>query len=509
MTLFFNRIATHTALLQRSRYTFFKAHNFLSTNSQSPFPTLPLLDCLTEQLKPHLDLSRTAFFGVQHMLRNTGSFFDALKKLGAKPENFFFVGKCYSDHQETIEQLNLSGMTVHPGQLPHAPGHYSQRMRRQMLDLGECAAQKIAKDPRIDTVILVDEGGYAAATFPIHRLFVLAGYKRFSVACVEQTASGLFHAMDQPVFPIVNVAECATKKLLERRLIAQSVLNNVIKQFKQMPLTDRDAFGVIGNGDIGKGLVDYLLKRGFIVYVYDKNPRAFESQESRNNCIRLSNAEAVIERSRFIFGCTGHDVTKNISSKIILNEFLDDKSFFSCSSQDIEFRTWIRELSEIYNPDFKELCDLQFSLSGGKRFTFHRSGTPFNFENGPISVNDEDIQITRSLMLLGVAQAYHQKRTFIADGKTLNSSSVYQLNAAWQREVSKWWLHHYHNNRYPQDLMAQFSNLDWIDAHSKGVTPKKLPEIRLPVISPLQLEISHLNTTPPEETTGTKRQLRI
>ena len=63
----------------------------------NPIPFLPILNEIIKISKKQAlpALSNIAFIGAQYKLETTATLFQSLIKLGAKPENIFFTGKCY------------------------------------------------------------------------------------------------------------------------------------------------------------------------------------------------------------------------------------------------------------------------------------------------------------------------------------------------------------------------------------------------------------------------------
>jgi len=407
-------------------------------------------------------LEEVIFVLVQHKLETTVTLIDALLALGARPENIILSGKCYSTSPVIADQLKKRKINVMEDSKPEEIGQYDKYNRRGLVKMWEIVANYL-KNKNADQVIVMDEGGRCLETMPE---FIRFEYK---VAAIEQTRAGLYSDavnVDQLVFPLVEVASCAVKKILEPPLIAIAILNrlkNLLLKLNPDPKTT--FFGVVGNGAIGNAVCKYLLSSGYKVLCYDENESAFKDISDKN-FYRVETIASVIANSNIILGCTGKDITEGLD---ILSIVKKNKVFVSCTSEDKEFRDLLLKIGQNNNYIGEEvLSDITYLSKNKSKITILQGGFPFNFDRNPWNVPAEDIEVTQGLLLGACIQAVTCATKPVHDGITINRGSRQILNPLIQSYVALHWLSRRSKNDYPENYKELFKTFEWIKRNSGG-----------------------------------------
>ena len=437
----------------------FDNRRFFRTKKSYPIPNLPLINEMVEVVpSPRLhDLSKTAVIGVQHMLETTLNLFTGMQQLGVKPQNMYFTGKCYSSSPEVETAIVKQKIHLMPTTTPKIIGQYHKHCQDIMEKMWNFCLEDI-KRKKIERLIILDEGGRCLEAMPENVSF------EYEVAGIEQTRAGLYsNIMDNHLFPVVDVASSAAKKRLEPALIAEAVLSRVVKTLKNLNLKQDAVCGVVGNGAIGSGVVKYLLSKGYKVVTYDENEDAFQKIYSRN-LFRVGKIEDVIVNAQYIFGCTGKDITQGINFLDIAKK---DKVFISCSSEDKEFLSLLRRIAHngaLIDP----MSDVSCVSNSGSKILILKGGFPINFDRTPSSVPANDIELTRGLLLGAFLQAVDVAKKPIGDGITINQFSHQQLNPYVQKFIVNNWINRQPTDRYPNELIGCFDDIEWIKKNSGG-----------------------------------------
>ena len=111
------------------------------------------------------------------------------------------LGKLYSTNADVENDLRGLGVHVLAPSRTFAWGAFSSQFRLDVARLWEYAASVIPYDVR--QILILDDGGFALATVPEQLK------KRFRIAGVEQTTSGLTVNSDGFKCPVVEVASSA------------------------------------------------------------------------------------------------------------------------------------------------------------------------------------------------------------------------------------------------------------------------------------------------------------
>jgi len=346
--------------------------------------------------KPQQYRSETVIICVQHILETTASLFNAFLKLGLDPNNIYLMGKCYSTCKHTQGKIkeNLNIKEVNDSPLPKRLGEFAPTIEvaiRQLFAKIIQNIQTMLNKPK--KIILLDEG--AKLLIPD----LLAILKEYPIFAVEQTTAGhrkykAYTDTDSDL-PWISVARSDLKLKQESPLIAEAITARV-----QQSLQGKQKLrcGVIGLGAIGEQVAKKLTELGHEVSFYDP-----EIYNANYGCYNI--AAELIKNSEYIFGCTGLDTLHEVDLAQVVN---GEKHFISCSSEDIEFNTFLRYIQGLIDRhefDFRgtALDDINLTLNN-QPVTIHRGGFPINFDGGRHSVAPEKIAVTRAALLTAVYQ---------------------------------------------------------------------------------------------------------
>lgn len=457
----------------------FENNNTNSINTRSsffpskeyPIPELPLLDDMVaaiekSEILESFSLGNWVILGQQHMLETTATLLRALRKIGFKPYNMYFSGKCYSSAPEIEAQVRKMGVHLMPSNKPERLGEYERSSKEGIMKMWKQCVDDL-KHKSIEGILILDDGGRCLENMPE---FIGLKYK---VAAVEQTRGGLYsESVNLLPFPLIEVASSAVKKFLESPLIAIAVLNQVKELLPKLELDlEVTTFGVIGNGAIGNALCKYLLSLGGNVVVFDENENAFQHIVDKN-LFRVSKREEVINNANIVFGCTGKDVTVGIDLRKLVKK---DRIFISCTSEDKEFRSALKSAANENSIFIDTLSDITCFSENGAKITFLRGGFPINFNRKPWNVPANKIEVTQGLLLGGCVQAVLAATKAIGNGVTINHGTRQMLDPYLQQFVAMHWLPRQPKGEYSDKCMEVFNNPIWIRKNSGGTyCPNKL-----------------------------------
>lgn len=433
-----------------------------STSKPHPIPKLEVLDTIVQLAKqqalPKLD--KTVIIGVQHALETTATLFQAFIQLGIKPHNMFFSGKCYSTSPAVAKTIQNMGINFLPGSVPAGTGGYQAASKEDVKTLWK-QFESAAETSAIERVIILDDGGRCIEEMPHYLPF------HYLSTSIEQTRGGLYSSsLSKLMLPLIEVASSAVKKHIESPMIAEAVLNRVKKLAPNLNLDKKTVCGVIGNGAIGNAITQHLLSLGQDVIIYDENTDTFKGVGNKK-LVRVRNIETLVANCSHVFSCTGRDITKDID---IFDIVENDITLISCTSEDKEFSSLLQQLAEegkrFY---FEPLSDITCLSNRQHKILILKSGFPINFDRHPSCVPSKDIEITRALLLGASIQAIVTASKPIADGLTIYQPERQMLDPYFQQQVLTEWLKHQPAQRYPQELLDNFNNPEWITANSGGI----------------------------------------
>lgn len=421
---------------------------------------LPVLDAVMSKLSPpteslsRLPFSRTAVIYVHHALHSSLPVLRAQFQLGLKPNNTFVLNKSYSECADVVKETKKLGVHYQPCSPQLWAGGFLHAFIR---DINLLWNKVILNLGNVDNILIMDHGGHAMSFAP-PKIF-----KKYNVVGVEKTTAGLINPNTEGLpFPIIDVATCAAKKFLESPLISEAVVS---KLAPWIPIADEKLVcGVVGYGAIGKAIAKKLLSMGHKVIIYDKDAKKLNDL---NNAIFAFDLTAVISYSDYIFGCTGRDMSSNLEDTLRLCP--RDKTFISCSSEDVEFSSLIKYIQKqqgkmIAHP----FNDIVYKNNMGSSMRIIKGGFPINFDNSGESVPLKDIQLTRALIFCGALQA----TSFFRKPQLLNNPGRYMLDPDLQKLSANEWfkcLISDHGHTIPQEIVDQFNDKQWITINSDGI----------------------------------------
>lgn len=456
---------------------------------QHQIPKLPIFDEFTDQLREIKipDAEKTVVVCRQHNLETTANLYRFMKQMGL---TVFGTGKIYSSAPTVCETIKSLGVHLVPDIVPTAPSRYQEAVNQQIENLW-AEVSKHLKHRDVRKLIILDDGGKLFDTVPhaITRSYPTVG--------VEQTRGGLYsNALKTALFPIIEVATSAVKREIESPLIVTAVIDKIMAYIPALRISKESVCGIIGNGAIGNSLAKHLAQEGYGVLIYDNDSKSFNNHPEIPGVHRVDSLLSLMVNSDYTFGCTGTDVTTDPD---LCRSLLDkhwpglDKTFISCSCENREFYTLLNQMSEeevrrSFARQFKynilkpkkqlPLANVVFN-NRGRKLTIMYGGFPINFapfprinvitgrlliptHSDPHSVPNEDIQITRSLLALGLVQA------LLSPSLSVSSPKKQCLNPFGQRAIATRWLQVRGRGRFPSTTIEKFRDIDWITKHSGG-----------------------------------------
>lgn len=412
-------------------------------NSQLPVLTA-LIDAFPSKEIP--GISSIAFVCVQHLVFTTVNLMDALMQLGAHPDNIHIIGKSYSSCSEVADKLMERGCHYYPNSRQDKIGSFTECFVRDVKHMWQAVHEDLKKK-EIKLLVILDDGGNCLSNVPDYIS------KAYSVVGVEQTRSGLTDLRTYELsFPIIEVASSAAKQLVESPMIAEAVIK---KLSKVLPL-DKEKFsvGVVGLGVIGNVIAQKLLSLNHRVITYDKDP---EQAQLFPHYLHTKNIKELFHENDYIFGCTGEDITTNLE----VEDINTNKVFISCSSRDKEFLTLLK-LFEAQKCQYDHVLDHLECPLNSYLVKIYRGGFPINLDNSGESVEAQDIQLTRGLLLGGVLQGILYALLYPKQNK------LYMLHSTIQSFVVSHWMKYGSAFLVPSHILEGFQDLLWVSHHSGG-----------------------------------------
>ena len=450
-----------------------RAYSSTKPIKSRPIPRLKIIDEMVELANQHKlpSLSDIAFIGAQHKLETTASLFEAIIKLGAKPENMFFTGKCYSTSMQAEEAIKGLGVRVFADPKPERPGEYTEACCKVVNYMWEIFNAHLENNLNIKKIIILDDGGRFLETLRFRTMFY------YPTVVIEQTRGGLYSKamIDNELIPIITVAQSATKKHIEPQLIATTMLEKLTKFTQDLDITNGFC-GVIGNGCIGSAIANYLASKGHIVLIYDQS----FINKTNERIVKANGIMEIFEKCSFIFGCTGQDITAGLKLQDVINK---DQVWISGSSEDQEFKNFLLANKNSYYFQSNIHGNVICNLKDGKKITIKQWGFPFNFDGTSNSDPTDDFELTRCCLLGGVIQAALTEA--IVMNKNHESYSMQMLNPYIQSFIATSWGDREiaNQNRYSKELFNKFKDISWIKKCSNGeyVSSDKIKDVFLTV----------------------------
>lgn len=467
--------------LSRSRYIFHRATRIKikqSFNLTHSFPTslplrfyahssstivdrLPLVDRVTSlALQHNINMENMFLVGVMHGLNTAPAVPAAAIKMGIPAKNIYMHLKAYSTVRGVPELLEKMGVNITPQYSQLGYGGYDTKHSREINELWRRASQAIFTATTQGIIVLA--GGYDC--LPLVPAEIA---NKYPIVGITHSSGDLSNRMARGVpFPLVDVGGAAVKKILEPPIIMEEIYQSLAIMQRDRIFSEKNIFGVVGYGTIGKALVNKLSAEGYQVLVYDKDSSKLNNIAGAKSTDKLSN---LIAYADYIFCCSGTDITER--SLDDFEKAIKPKLLINCGSGDREVRTLLIHIQEKsdknYIPD-DIYQDVLYTNESGALITIANGGFVFNFsENRELSA-PLDIQLTRALNTAGILQAAQM----ITQG--MNDKGQFMLDPHLQKVIAAEWLMD-QTNQFPPKIPQQFNNVHWIQSHSDGKLYKYCP----------------------------------
>lgn len=351
--------------------------------------TLPLLDFTAEYFEKN-DFTNTLIICVQHLYSTTYNMFDKLFKMGLKPSNLHIVGKCYSTDPEVFDQLKKDGVNVSPlSNYFDSHNPYDSNFEKKIEDFFDEVIKKSSIES-YEKIIILDDGGFLCriANRKLPKLSNIIG--------VEQTSAGFNRIKREgSFFPVINAARSHIKMKYESPIIINLALKKLRDKIAHLNPQPKKIL-IIGFGTLGKVVYDNL-HTNYDISAYDTDPS--------KSTLPSQDLHSHLKDYDLIIGATGE-------TSLTYKDFSYLKKpvvLASISSSDREFdavhlRTKAPQTHQ---------CHTDLLIEG---VTLLNCGFPINFDNDYKTIDTDNFQLTRSLILGAVCQAYQtdpQKPGFI------------------------------------------------------------------------------------------------
>lgn len=410
------------------------------------FPKYHIIQKLTKIFSFQFKPEEYFIISVQHLLRSTGSMFEAVIDYGFEAQNIYLTGKIYSTHIETQNKLKILGINIIESDYPKDLGYYTQSLENDVRKMWQLLSEKLKPKSKI---IILDDGGYTLKNVPATIL------KNHFVYGIEQTTSGIRMQNTFGEFPVIHVAASAAKVIIEPPIVSEAIkiqLGQIIKELNPKKI------GVVGFGHIGRAVTDEF-KLGYDVLVFDiKN-------ELKDNAIRdvayCNSISDLYNQSDLIIGATGQD----ISDLNWLTNSKGDKTLISVSSGDIEFNSLLRKCEPYLIEELKSpLQVLNLKTQQGHSLKILRGGMVANFTGTPDSSPGHIIQVTRGLLFSAILQILKNSEYL------KNKSGALMLDPDFQKEVVLLWFQDQPQRKadYSEEVLKGFEKISWIREQSKN-----------------------------------------
>lgn len=350
---------------------------------------LPLLDFTADYFN-EIDFTNTLIICVQHLYSTTYNMFDKLFKMGLKPNSLHIVGKCYSTDPEVFAQLKKDGVNVSPLSNyfdSHSP--YDSNFEKKIEDFFDEIIQSTSLET-YEKIIILDDGGFLCriANRKLPKLSNIIG--------IEQTSAGFNRIKREgSFFPVINTARSHVKMKYESPIIIDLALKKLRTKIAHLNPQPKKIL-IMGFGTLGKVVYDNL-HTTYDVSAYDVDPT--------KNTLPSQDLHCHLKDFDLIIGATGE-------TSLTYQDFSHLKKpvvLASISSSDREFDAV--HLRTKAPQTFQCHKDLLI-----ENVTLLNCGFPINFDDDYQTIDTDNFQLTRSLILGAVCQAYKtdtQKPGFI------------------------------------------------------------------------------------------------
>ena len=277
----------------------------------------------------------TALVAVQHMLEQTVDLFKTAAEMGLDLKNIFALGKVYSNSLPVSKTLRDMGVTVIDSTLPE-PGEFDSYFRRDIARLWEVVRNAL-RNRRINRLLVLDDAGVCITSVPADM------WRRYAVCGVEQTTRGMVLVEEAPPpFAVISWARAAVKLKIGSPIFSQYLIEKLNTEFLQGGSLQGKQLGIIGFGNIGRGIANLALTQSNDVLFYDPDPQVHFPPTLRRRVARVDSLEELMLRCDYVLGCSGRNP---FEGKWPLNHRPWIK-LFSVSTGDQEFGPIIRDLKQ-------------------------------------------------------------------------------------------------------------------------------------------------------------------
>lgn len=414
------------------------------------FPRLKLLDSVAPSFARVVGrgFEGVTLVAVQHLLESTGSLLETLIELGLAPDHIWILGKHYSTSAEVSRGLRQLGVHTLPNTVPRPGRPFAETFRQDVEGLWGAATQSLSHNRQ--QVVILDDGSRAIRGVPKDVL------QDHTVVAVEQTASGLRKVLaGHPPFSVIQVAYSAVKRGLEPRFIAEAVMQRVGTLMETQP---RASVGVIGAGYIGRAIIAAAGARNRRVSAFDRDAKLLDSLP--RGVRAAASVQDLLDSADLVFGCCGEDALSGEPLDAVRQK---ERTFVSCSSEDVEFWSILREHKADEQASSRDsLDDVTVTLACGPCHVV-RGGYPVNFDGTGVSVPNEEIQLTRGLLLAAVVQAAVCRHVAEegASPEMLSPFAQRYLVEAWRKVLPA-------AKRPHHDDLDDYATVNRIQTHSSG-----------------------------------------
>lgn len=380
----------------------------------------------------------------QHLLGTVADTFQVLREFGLL--HSVGGGKCYSTHEPSAQRIASYGSVVIPEPKPLGYGRYYDASIQHAHLIWQAALKIIYENSTIDRVLVLDDNSGVLQHVPAS--LVNKGkngklaHRKIKLVGIEQTASGTngsSRILGLP-FPIIPFADSAVKTWAEyhevAKIVADKMAMAVDHHLRPLMKEGSPIIGVIGCGRMGKAVIENLVKLGFQVKYFDKDPsRRVDIDGAKfidHEVVLIGGVDALID-------CTGYP----LKGKEIISAITHHRGplvLASASSGDSAFCAFLEHLQSVTKksgktPDLLE--DIHWTNDAGSSVVAVRGTFPINFDNKEHCMSPRRSLATRALTLLSVFNALD----IMQDPELSNSADIYQPSAQGQYEILKTYVH--------------------------------------------------------------------
>lgn len=397
---------------QKTLSRFYKAYGL--------YEELPMIRdfVLWSNMLQNINLEDYSVVAVQHILGSNFQLFRLLQKAGIPYRKMHVVGKAYSANPLAVGFFKMHGVDVQVGVEAFRNDLFYKNVRdydSYLYDqVQSCFSRALSQNPR-RKILILDDGAMA--------IKYAKSFKRklnCDIIAVEQTRFGSKYIksieLDEIDFPVINVAESKSKLVLESPLIGKSIVSEIYSRLKSLgenSIASQPTALVVGYGSIGFYVAEGLKRDGFEVQVCDNDVE--KAEKAKADGYTVVDVNSGLSNSKLIVGCTGEKWFFRDHIDLLLDGFV----LASGTSSDVEFQTLIlsqgqREVMDMEGTLQTALFNVHgdFKLKNGKGNSgwLLNSGYPVNFDGSIDPIEPRYIQLTRTLMLSAVVQAFLNRK---------------------------------------------------------------------------------------------------